>query len=135
MKKMFLDTIMSINQKNINTNGISQTNKYQKSSLLFLQRHDNLKDFESGLLKIGKKHQKGINIYYIGYIKIEKIDDCGSIYSVNPLYLGINHASGQIKEKNENNSLVLFNDSVNENREIFKKYAEFEVELNTKSKQ
>ena len=53
---MFLDTIMSINQKNINTNGISQTNKYQKSSLLFLQRHDNLKDFESGLLKIGKKH-------------------------------------------------------------------------------
>ena len=26
----------------------------------------NLKDFESGLLKINKKHYKGINIYYIG---------------------------------------------------------------------
>ena len=37
---MFLDTIMSINQKNININGISQTNKYQKSNLLFLQQHD-----------------------------------------------------------------------------------------------
>ena len=95
----------------------------------------NLKDVESGLLKIDKKHQKGINIYYIGYITIEKIDDCESIYSVNPLYLRINHASGQIKEKNENKSLVLFNGSVNENKEIFKKYAEFGVELNTKSKQ
>ena len=31
---------MSINQKNININGISQTNKYQKSNLLFLQQHD-----------------------------------------------------------------------------------------------
>ena len=95
----------------------------------------NLKDVESGLLKIDKKHQKGINIYYNGYITIEKIDDCESIYSVNPLYLRINHASGQIKEKNENKSLVLFNGSVNENKEIFKKYAEFGVELNTKSKQ
>ena len=33
----------------------------------------NLKDFESGLLKIDKKHYKGIKIYYIGYITILKI--------------------------------------------------------------
>ena len=46
----------------------------------------NLKDFESGLLKIDKKHYKGINIYYIGYMTIKKIDDYESIYSVNPLY-------------------------------------------------
>ena len=26
----------------------------------------NLKDFESSLLKIDKKHYKGINVYYIG---------------------------------------------------------------------
>ena len=39
----------------------------------------NLKDFESGLLKINKKHYKGINIYYIGYITIKKNDDCESI--------------------------------------------------------
>ena len=29
-----------------------------------------LKNFEPNLLKIGKKHHKGINIYYIGYIRI-----------------------------------------------------------------
>ena len=33
----------------------------------------NLKDFELCLLKIDKKHYKGINIYYIGYITIEKL--------------------------------------------------------------
>ena len=33
----------------------------------------NLKDFESCLLKIDKKHYKGFNIYYIGYIKIKKL--------------------------------------------------------------
>ena len=58
-----------------------------------------LKDFEPNLLKIDKKHCKGINIYYIGYITIKKIDECESIYSVNPLYLHINHASGYIEEK------------------------------------
>ena len=35
----------------------------------------NFKHFESNLLKIDKKHYKGINIYYIGYITIKKIDD------------------------------------------------------------
>ena len=46
----------------------------------------NLKNFEPNLLKIDKKHYKEINIYYIGYIAILKIDDYESIYSVNPLY-------------------------------------------------
>ena len=32
----------------------------------------NLKNFESNLLKIGKKHYKGIDIYYLRYIKIKK---------------------------------------------------------------
>ena len=58
----------------------------------------NLKDFESGLLKIDKKHYKGFNIYYIGYIKIKKIDDCESIYSINPLYLQVNHTNGYIED-------------------------------------
>ena len=58
-----------------------------------------LKDFESGLLKIDKKHDKGMNIYYIGYITIKKIDDCENICSVNPLYLQVNHANGYIAEK------------------------------------
>ena len=62
-----------------------------------------LKNFEPNLLKIDKKHYKGINIYYIGYITIKKIDEYESIYSVNPLYLRINHASGYIEEKMEIN--------------------------------
>ena len=31
----------------------------------------NLKKFDSNLLKIYKKHYKGINIYYTGYITIK----------------------------------------------------------------
>ena len=54
----------------------------------------NLKDFESNSLKIDKKDYKGVIIYYIGYITIKKIDDCESIYSVNPLYLSVDHANG-----------------------------------------
>ena len=96
----------------------------------------NLKDFDSNLLKIDKRHYKGINIYYIGYIAIKKNNDFESIYSMNPLYLHVNHASGYIEVKNEDKYLALFNDSVNENKEVFKKYAKrFGVELNTKSKQ
>ena len=61
-----------------------------------------LKDFDAKLLKIDKKSYKNIDIYYIGYITIKKIDDYESIYSVNPLYLRINHASGYIEEENGN---------------------------------
>ena len=94
-----------------------------------------VKDFESNLLKIDKKHYKGINIYYIGYITIKKIDDCENIYSVNPLYLLVNHASGYIEEKNGNKYLI-FDDSVNENKELLKKNMQmFGMELKTKSKQ
>ena len=82
-----------------------------------------VKDFESNLLKIDKKHYKGINIYYIGYITIKKIDDCENIYSVNPLYLLVNHASGYIEEKNGNKYLI-FDDSVEENKELLKKYTD-----------
>ena len=61
-----------------------------------------LKDSEPNLLKTDKKSYKNINIYYIGYITIKKIDDYESIYSVNPLYLRINHASGCVEEKKGN---------------------------------
>ena len=33
----------------------------------------NLEDFESNLLKIDKRHYKGINICYIGYITTKKL--------------------------------------------------------------
>ena len=59
-----------------------------------------LKYFEVNLLEIDKKSYKNIDIYYIGYITVKKIDGYQSIYSVNPLYLRINHASGYIEETN-----------------------------------
>ena len=43
---------------------------------------------------------KNIDVYYIGYITIKIIDDYESIYSMNPLYLLIDYASGYIEEKN-----------------------------------
>ena len=73
----------------------------------------NLKNFDPILLKIDKKSNKDIGIYNIGYIKIKKIDDCENIYSVNPLYLLINHASGYIEEKGGNKYLIF--DSTDEN--------------------
>ena len=82
----------------------------------------NLKNFDSNLLKIDKKHYKGINIYYIGYITIKKIDDCENIYSVNPLYLIIGKVDGHIEEKNESKYLVF--DSTDENKEVLEKYTE-----------
>ena len=57
----------------------------------------NLENFDSNLLKIDKKHYKGINIYYIGYITIKKIDDCENIHSASPLYLLVTHASEYIE--------------------------------------
>ena len=59
----------------------------------------NLKKFDAKLLKIDKKSFKDIDIYYIGYIIKKKIHDYQSIYSVNPLYLSIDHANGYIEEK------------------------------------
>ena len=74
-----------------------------------------LKNFDARLLKIDKNSYKDIGIYNIGYITIIKIDDYESIYSVNPLYLVILHASGYIEEKGENKYLVF--DSTDENKE------------------
>ena len=91
-----------------------------------------LKTFKPNSLKIGKKPYKNIDIYFIGYIPIKNIDDYESIYSVNPLYVRINHASGYIEEKNENKYLIF--DSVDENREVLKKYADVWDGIKTKIK-
>ena len=70
--------------------------------------------------KIDKESYKNTGIYNIAYIAIKKIDDCENIYSANPLYLLVNHASGYIKEKGVNKYLIF--DSKNENKELLKKY-------------
>ena len=79
-----------------------------------------LENFDSNLLKLGKKSYKDIGIYNIGYITIKKIGDCKNIYSVNLLYLRITYASRYIEEINKNK--YLFFDSTDENKELFKKY-------------
>ena len=47
----------------------------------------NINNFNSSLLKIGRKSYKNIDIYYIGYISIKSISDYESINSVNTLYV------------------------------------------------
>ena len=80
----------------------------------------NIKKFDSMLLKIDKKSYKDIGIYNIGYIMVKKIDDYENIYSVNPLYLIIAHASGYIEENGVNKYLIF--DPTDENKELPKKY-------------
>ena len=92
----------------------------------------NLKNFEPNLLKIDRKSYKNIGIYNIGYITIKKIDDCENIYSVNPLYLLINHANGYIEKKGVNKYLIF--DSTDENKELLKKYNDVWNGIKTKSK-
>ena len=95
-----------------------------------------LESFKSNLLKIDKKSYKDIGIYNIGYITIKKIDDYESIYSVNPLYLTINHASGYIEcnsvEEKGVNKYLIFNLTY-ENKELLKNMMMI-VKLKTKSK-
>ena len=76
----------------------------------------NITNFDPILLKINRKSY----IYNIGYIIIKKIDDCENIYSVNSLYLWVNHASGYIEEKGVNKYLIF--DSTDESNELLKKY-------------
>ena len=92
----------------------------------------NLENVNARLLKIDKKTFKGINIYYIGYITKIKIDYCQNTYSVNPLYLRIDHANGYIEEKNGNKYLVF--DSVDENKKLLKNAMMLGMELRRKSK-
>ena len=63
-----------------------------------------------------------------------KFDGYESNYSVNHLYLTVNHASGYIKEKNRNKCLI-FDDSVNENSGLLKKCVELwdEIKIEIKS--
>ena len=79
----------------------------------------NIKTVDANLFKIDKKSYRDIGIYKIGQITTKKIDDYENIYSVNPLYLNINHASGYIEEKGVNKYLIF--DPTGENKELLKK--------------
>ena len=108
-----------------------------KNRTYYFYNDINLENFKSNLLKIDKKSYKDIGIYNIGYITIKKIDDCKNIYSVNPLYLRINHASGYIEEKEINRYLVFDSmelHSTDENKKLLKKFNDVLMELGIKSK-
>ena len=79
-----------------------------------------IETFDSKNLKLDKKTYKDLDIYNIGYVTKKKIGDCYDVYSVNPLYLRINNASGYIKEKGSNKYLIF--DSTDENKELLKRY-------------
>ena len=98
---------------------VKQVN-FKNRTYYFYNDMINIKNFEPSLLNIDKKSFKDVGIYNIGYITIKKTDDCKNIYSVNPLYLLIDHASGYIEEKGVNKYLVF--DSTDENKELLKKY-------------
>ena len=49
-----------------------------------------------------KNHPKALIFSTLDISRRKKIDDCENIYSVNPLYLRIDHANGYIEEKNGN---------------------------------
>ena len=61
----------------------------------------------------------------MGTSQFKKIDNCENIYSVNPLYLLVNHASGYIEEKKGNKYYLIFDDSVNEKKALLKKFLEW----------
>ena len=67
---------------------------------------------------------KYIDIYYIGYSTIKKIDDCENIYRVNPLYLITGKKNGHIEcnsVEKKNGSKYLVFDYTDENKEVLKK--------------
>ena len=73
------------------------------------------------MLKIDKKSYNDIGIYNIGYITMEKIGDCKNTYSINPLYLRINHAREYIEEMGLNKYLIFDSmglHSIDENKEL-----------------
>ena len=117
---------INCNKKNISKYGSTyQTTIYIKevkkinikSAYHYFEDMVNIKVFYSNLLEINKKSHKDINIYYIGYIMIKKFSDCENIYSLNPLYLTINSATGYFKERNGEKYLIL--DSTEKYEEIF----------------
>ena len=59
----------------------------------------------------------------MGTSQLKKIGDCENIHKANHLYLIVNHASACIEEKNGNKYLI-FDDSVNENIALLKKYTD-----------
>ena len=75
---------------------IKQINIKNRIYYFYNDRID-LKHFYAKLLKIDKKDYNEIDIYYIGYVTVKKIDNCNNINSVNLLYLMIDEMIGHFE--------------------------------------
>ena len=95
---------------------------FKNRTYYFYNDQINLKDFDARLLKVDKRNYKEIDIYYIGYVTVQRIANCNNINSVNPLYLMADKMIVHFEEKSGNKYLVL--DDVDENKEVLKKYEE-----------
>ena len=71
-------------------------------------------DFNPGFIKIDKKSQKNITIYYVGYITMKDFNYV-KINSVNYFSLVIGKADGHIEENSGNKYLILV--SIDKNKE------------------
>ena len=89
-----------------------------------------IQTFDSNMLKLDKKTYKNLDICNIGYVTIKNNGHDYSINSVNSLYLRINNGNGYIEEKDSNKYLVF--DSIDENRELLKKYSDAFNEIMSK---
>ena len=119
-----------------------------KNRSYYLYRNlSDLKNFDAEFIKIDKKSDKNIDIYYIGYRPFIKIGDYWSNFTVNPFFLDIAYASehiecnsiecnyiecNSIEEKNGNKYLVL--DDIDENKEVLKNMKKFGRVLKKKLK-
>ena len=124
MNSMLLNKILL----NKHINGRNKQVNIKNQFYCFYRNLIDLKDFDAEFLKIDKKLNKNIDIYYIGYSPFIKIGDYWSNFMVNPLYLDTAHVSGyiesnSIEEKNGNKYLVL--DDIDENKEVLKNMKKF----------
>ena len=104
--------------------GVVKQTDIKNQTYCFCNHMINIKKLDPILLKIDRKsHKDTTGIYNIRYITIKKIDDCETIYSVNPLYVLVNHTNGYIEEKGVNRYLIF--DSTDENKELLKKHIDF----------
>ena len=77
-----------------------------------------IETFDSNMLKLDKKSYENLDIYNIGYDTVKKLGY--KINIVNPLYLRIDNASGNIEETNGDKYVVF--DVTDENIELLEKY-------------
>ena len=80
-----------------------------------------------------ENHTKTLLFTTLDMLQLKKTDDYENIYSMNPLHLCVNNASGYIEEINENKYLIF--DSTEENKDLLKNTIMFRMGLKTKSKQ